>query len=239
MKCPNCGAESSAKFCENCGTALEQEQNTQTQVQQPAQQQFNNVPDAQPKEKKSIFKKWWFWVIVVVIIGIIAAAGASRNPKKEKADNGTPAVSSDNNANKDKNTTPNSKDDFAIGETAVFKDIKVTATEMKESEGTEYFKPADGKIFVGVNFTIENISDQDQIISSILLFDAYADGVKCDFSSSARMTFSDGSLDATVSSGKKLVGWYAVEVPKNWGKLELEVKGSWLSTGKAVFVINK
>ena len=36
-----------------------------------------------------------------------------------------------------------------------------------------------------------------------------------------------------------MVGWYAVEIPENWSKLEFEVQPSWLSSRSATFVINK
>ena len=222
MKCPNCGTETNAKFCENCGTPLEQ---NQAQSESTAQQ--NAIPIMPVNAKKPIFKKWWFWLIIVVVIACIAV-NANKNPTKETSGNNSSQAASSS-----------AKETFGLNDTAVFKELKITANELKESTGTQYIKPADGKIFVGVNFTIENTSDKDQAISSILLFDAYIDGVKCDYSVSAAMNFSDGTLDGTVSPGKKLVGWYSVEVPKDWKELELQVKSSWLSSSKATFVFNK
>ena len=90
-----------------------------------------------------------------------------------------------------------------------------------------------------MNFEIENISEETQNISSLLLFDAYADDVKCDYSISANVVFGDGTLDGELSPGKKLVGWYALEVPEGWQQIELEVKSSWLSGSKARFVFDK
>ena len=72
------------------------------------------------------------------------------------------------------------KTTFALNETAVFENIKITANEMEQSEGEEFFAPEEGNVFVGVKFTIENTSNEEQNISSMLLFDAYVDGVKCD-----------------------------------------------------------
>ena len=90
-----------------------------------------------------------------------------------------------------------------------------------------------------MKFTIENISGEDQSISSILLFDAYVDGVKCDYSFSAACSFLDGTLDGTITPGKKLVGWYAVEAPESWKELELQVRSNWLSNKRAEFVFAK
>ena len=128
---------------------------------------------------------------------------------------------------------------FGLGETASFKDLKFTAMELKESDGDGFFTPAEGNTFVGVKFTIENISDEEQSVSSLLLFEAYADDIKCSYSFNAACAFSEGTLDGDVASGKKLVGWYAVEVPRNWSSIELEVQSSWLSNNSAKFVFSK
>ena len=134
-------------------------------------------------------------------------------------------------------TTETPKDTtFGINETAVFENIKITATELKESQGEQFFEPEAGNVFVGVHFTIENISEEAQNISSILLFDAYVDGVKCDYSFTANTAFDEGTLDGEIASGKKMVGWYAIEVAQDWQELELQVKSEWLSDTKATFL---
>lgn len=74
--------------------------------------------------------------------------------------------------------------------------------------------------------------------SSVLLFEAYADDVKCSYSLSAAMVF-DGTLDGSLAPGKKLVGYYAVEVPEGWQKLELDVQSNWLSSNSARFLFKK
>lgn len=132
--------------------------------------------------------------------------------------------------------TEEQEDIFVLTDTAVFDDLKVTANEIKQSYGEKYNEPAAGKVFVGVKFTVENISAEEQSVSSLLLFDAYVDDVKCDVSFSALSAFDEGTLDGSVAPGKKLVGWYAVEVPKGWSTIELHVKSFWLSRNPAKFV---
>ena len=128
---------------------------------------------------------------------------------------------------------------FSLNETAVFENLKITALEIKESNGESFFTPESGKIFVGVKFEVENISSEEQTVSSLLLFDAYADDVKCDLSFTASSAFADGTLDGDIAAGKKLVGWYAVEIPADWSVFELNVKSDWLSSSTAKFVFNK
>ena len=135
--------------------------------------------------------------------------------------------------------TEKKEETFELNETAVFNNLKVTATEVKESEGTEYFKPADGNIFVGVKFTIENTSEETQNLSSLLCFTAYADDVKCDYSFSAACVFTDGSLDGDIAAGKKMIGWYSVELPADWKNLQVDFIPDLLSNTPAQFVFAK
>ena len=147
-------------------------------------------------------------------------------PKKE-----TGSVSENEN-----NEATEQKDDtFALKETAVFEDMKITAEELKESNGDILFKPDNGNTFVGIKFTMENTSDEEITVSSILLFEGYVDDVKSSMSLTASTVFGE-TLDGTVAAGKKLVGWYAMEVPSDWNTIELEVKSDWLSNTSAKFV---
>ncbi len=131
------------------------------------------------------------------------------------------------------------EESFGLNESAVFNDLKFTATEIKESNGTDFFTPKADKVFVGVKFEVENISDEEQAVSTLLLFEGYSDDVKCEYSFSAACAFDEGTLDGSIAPGKKLVGWYALEVPKAWGKIELHVLSNWLSNSSAKFVFKK
>lgn len=167
-------------------------------------------------------------MLVILCFSITACGEIESAPTKEK---------SESQANE---TVAESKEEtFGLNETAVFEDLKFTANEIKESNGTDFFTPESGNTFVGIKFTIENISDETQTVSSLLLFDGYVDDVKCDYSINAACAFDEGTLDGDLSPGKKLVGWYALEVPKNWEKIDLEVQSNWLSNSSAKFVFSK
>ncbi len=137
-------------------------------------------------------------------------------------------------------TSNESKEDiFGLNETAVFDDLKFTASELKESSGTGFFTPESGKVFVGIKFTIENTSKEEQSVSTLLLFDGYADDIKCDYSFNAACVFNEGTLDGSIAPGKKLIGWYSLEVPRDWLNIELNVQSDWLSNSTAKFVFTK
>ena len=128
---------------------------------------------------------------------------------------------------------------FGLNESAVFKDLKFTCLQISESQGDSFFVPEADKVFVGFEFEIENISNAEQTVSTLLLFDCCADDTKCDYSLSAACVFDEGSLDGNIAPGKKMVGWYAVEVPKDWKQIDLHIKSNWLSSGTARFEFKK
>ena len=172
-------------------------------------------------------KRMLCWILAVMMLVSMTACELSDIPQKEPGDTQT-------------QTQPQKKDEtFKLNETAAFRTLKFTATELKEAYGETYFAPEEGNVFVGVKFTIENISEEDQTVSSILLFEAYVDDVKCSESFSAAMAFNSEMLDGTIAPGKKLVGWYTLEVPENWKTLELHVQANWLSNSNAKFVFSK
>ena len=166
-------------------------------------------------------------IAAILCFSVLAiASGSSDSPTRETGGNGeTPS-----------GTSQQQNDDaYALTETAVFENIKVTANEIIiNNSSSNFLEPEEGNKFVAVKFTIENISDEEQTMSSLLLFEAYADDVKCDYSFGADMGL-EGTLDGSISPGKKLVGYYGVEVSEDAQKLDVEVKASWLGSGKAVF----
>lgn len=175
-------------------------------------------------------KKFICLVLSLALVGgcLTGCLEDGSKPKKEVGDGSSVAADA------------GSKEEvFGLNETAVFDTLKFTATELRVSNGDDFFKPENGNVFVGINFSIENISDEEQVVSGIMLFDGYADDVKCSYSISAAAAFSGGTVDGTVAPGKKLVGWYALEVPENWSDIELAVKSDWMSNHSAKFVFTK
>lgn len=175
-------------------------------------------------------KKILCLLLAVAITSVFTSCAVDSSPKKETGEN----LSTESES-----TQEQKEEIFELNDTAVFENLKFTATDITESKGDDFFSPDDGNVFVGVKFTIENISDEEQSVSSLLLFDGYADDIKCDYSLNAACAFTEGTLDGTVAPGKKLVGWYALEVPENWSGLELVVKANWLSNNSAKFVFSK
>ncbi len=165
-------------------------------------------------------------IMAVVCYSAFAIGSGESTPTKETGSTSSQAAS------KAQDLT------FKLNETAVFKEIKITATEIKISNGSEYIKPDSGKVYVGVKFKVENISSTEQTISSMLLFDAYVDNTKADLSISASTAFGGSTVDGTLAAGKSLEGYYGIEVKQGSKVAEFQVKGSWLSNQKAIFKLD-
>lgn len=182
-------------------------------------------------------KKTLLRLIALLLVGsvmLLCSSCSDNVPEKENAS----ALSSEAEEN---NSGSGKTETFTTGDTAVLDTLKITANELKELKSDEsgFISAEEGKVFTGVNFTVENISDESQIVSSILLFEAYADDTKCELSFSAATAFPEGTIDGEIAPGKKITGWYTLELPENWTKLELHIAGSWLSDEKAVFTFSK
>jgi hypothetical protein len=101
------------------------------------------------------------------------------------------------------------------------KGVSLTPVGIRTSTGSSWNTPEDGKVFVLVNFRVENNSSASVSISSMLSFSAYADDSKLDFSFGALLE-AEGSIDMTLDPGKNGTGEIGYEVDPNWQTLEIK-----------------
>lgn len=177
------------------------------------------------KVKKPIFKKWWFWVIVVLLV--IAIIPSGKSPEKVGG-SGAPAV-------KAETTAP---EVYTVGDTLEMKNVRVTLNSVTESTGANFVSPTEGKIFVICEYTIENNTDKDLGVSSMLSFECYADDFTCPLSIGATVSSGKTQLDGTVAAGKKINGVVGYEVDPDYKELELHYNPN-LSGDDFVFVYCK
>ena len=130
-----------------------------------------------------------------------------------------------------------SKQEFGLGDTVELDDVVVSFLDITTSTGSDFNKPADGKIFVLCEFEITNNSPEELAVSSMLSFEAYCDDYSCDYSVGALMEKGEKSqLDGAVASGKKMKGVIGYEVPTDWKELEIQYTVDILSDDKIVFL---
>lgn len=197
--------------------------------------QDNNVANVKKKSKVK-------WIVIAVVAIIIIAAianggsGDSNDVKKVDSKNSTKTE-----AKKDTTLeTTKEKTSFNVGETAEYKNVQITLEKVITSQGDDMFvKPDDGKEFVLCVFKIQNNSDEDMTISSIISFEAYLDDVSINQDFLGVQTKEGkkyNSLDGDIASGKRMEGVISYEVPNDWKKLEVKVTPDAWSSKKITFV---
>ena len=131
-------------------------------------------------EKKK--KKWWIAAIVIVVIIIAAAGGNSGDSDKSGTDSNPKKVSqTDDKKNDSKNDKQEEsvQTEFAKGDVVETKSLKVSFLDCGEfTDYSEYSEPAKGNKIIYATFEFENISDDNEYISTGD-FSCYADGYDC------------------------------------------------------------
>lgn len=173
-------------------------------------------------------------IALVVIIGGIAAAGGGNEPKKVGENNNAATTSTSNVENKKAETKI-----FKVGDVVQLNDFKITVNKVYTVKGDDFAKPKDGNEFVAIDCTVENISKEEQAISSMLMFKVVdKDGRACEYSLTGQTAANAGQLDGNIGPGRKLTGVYVVEVPKGTTGLELEFDSSLLTGGQVIVKLN-
>lgn len=96
---------------------------------------------------------------------------------------------------------------------------------------SEYSEPAKGNKIIYATFEFENISDDNEYISTGD-FSCYADGYDC----KSYYDFDQESLDATLSKGRKTKGKVLFEVPKDAKEIKIEYDINFITSDKIIFV---
>ena len=115
---------------------------------------------------------------------------------------------------------------YGVGETVELNGVSVTFDGVMEAAGSaDFYLPEDGNIFLVCEFTIENKTDEDVTVSTMLSF-----SMKCDdklyelsLNALALSAFAGKTqLDRIVEPGEKVSGVVGYEIPKEWKNFELK-----------------
>lgn len=185
----------------------------------------------------------WIAIVILAVVIFAAVSGGGDDDKVSRVEptKGETAKQQEKQSEKAVTTTAQETEDssFGIGDTAEFKDIRATLTNITESNGSEFNKPSDGNVFVLAEFEIENNSEKELTISSIMSFDAYQDGYATSQSLTALLEKEGEQLDGTIAPGKKMKGSIGYEIPADYKELEINLQLDVWSNKKIVFVYKK
>lgn len=205
----------------------------------------NNSPIDQDNQQITGNEPWMrllAGVLFICGIGLLISRGSSQRQK-------SPSETTDNTEISevqefDETTVLEEKNDsrYTIGDTAHLLGLDVSIEHVKRSKGNGLLAAAEGNEYVGFYIIIDNTSSTDQYISSLLLFDAYTDGVKSNYSTLGLSAFSNPAetLDGRLAPGKRMMGYYVIEVSEAWSEIEIQFLSAWLPTSQlsAAFIIN-
>lgn len=105
-------------------------------------------------------------------------------------------------------------DSYAVGETVTIGDFTLTVNEVTFPEGDNFNKPNDGKKFVVVDVTFENVSGESANLSSLLQMTLRdSTGQKYDVDLMASSASGGSSPDGELVAGEKLRGQVGYQVP--------------------------
>ncbi|GAG64650.1 unnamed protein product, partial [marine sediment metagenome] len=107
---------------------------------------------------------------------------------------------------------------FEIGDTIKMGNLQFKVNSVRTSEGDEFFKPDEGNVYLFVDITIENISNEEENISSLLMFKIVdKDGRSYNI---ALLGEAKGSVDGSLGAGRKMTGELSYEVLKDINEFE-------------------
>ena len=171
-------------------------------------------------------------LIILVFIIVVAVFGSEGNGPKKVGDispaSGTEQISE-----------PPEQTDFGVGEQVELNDVVVTLVNVSENNGNGIMKPSDGKVFIVCEFEIENNSEKDISVSSILSFSAYIDDYSTSMNLSAMLSTNKSQLDGSVAAGKKMNGVIGYEADPDWKTIEVRFTPDFWSGKEIIFTASK
>lgn len=221
MYCKHCGKQiaDDAKFCDSCGKSVSESQAGITLEE----------PKKKKKKRHPILGTIILIFTIFIVIGILG--GGDEEPKKVEVAEPAATVA----AAESTEAQP-----FTVGDTLEMDGILVTLNDVVEHNGTQYMKPTDGNVFVTCEFTIENQTDSEIAVSSMLCFKAYFDDYATNINISAMVADqSKNQLDGAVAAGKKINGVVGYEAPDDWSEIEIHFTPAGFGSKSFIFVYSK
>ena len=193
-------------------------------------------------------------ILVFLILGLIGAifGGDGDEPTRVNRDPADSTVSADSEdsaepadsgdsapASNPEPTNEPQQTTFGVGEAVSLNDIVVTLVDVSESNGKDFFKPQDGEVFILCEFEIENNSDNEVNISSMLSFNTYIDDYSTNIGLSAVSSSDKSQLDGSIAAGKKMNGIVGYAVDAGWSEIEIHFTPNFRTGKEIIFTASK
>lgn len=121
---------------------------------------------------------------------------------------------------------------YKIGDSVKAGNLIFTVNSTRIDEGGDFIKPKDGYIYYIIDVTVENTGDKSESVSSLMMFKLFdSDGYNYNITIGPE---TKGSVDGEISSGRKLRGELAFEIPQDAEGLELEIDPSIFGSGQII-----
>lgn len=167
---------------------------------------------------------------LILILFIIGLAVSLSEQKPTKVD-GSPASA-------DRAATPTATV-FTVGDTAEMSGVRVTLVDVRSGTGAQFYTPEDGKVFLTFELEIENGTEAEIGVSSLVSFTAYADDYALAYSLSGILADGGKQMDGAIAAGKKMRGVVAFEAPADWQSAEIRFKPNVWSGREFVFQVDR
>lgn len=131
---------------------------------------------------------------------------------------------------------------YDVGEVAESDGISIELVQVMQSVGNRYETPAQGKEFLILEFEVENNSEEDLALSTMLSFSTWCDDELCSISLealSAATLAGKYQLDRVVDPGECVTGVIGYEVPEDWSEVRVQFSKDVLSSKKITFAVNQ
>ena len=178
----------------------------------------------------------------LILAALLAATGCGETvtPQKVGESRATPSPQQqvgESRATPSPQQQPKPLQKFKVGDVIEIGQLRFTVHGVREDKGNQFLHPPQGKRWIVVDATIENLSDKPTTISSLLMFKlADADGRRYDITLGPELR---GHLDGELAPGSKMRGEVAFEVPKDAKGLELIFQPNIFGFGQAIVVLEK
>lgn len=187
-------------------------------------------PQCRKKQGGGIVKKILIALGVIVIISIVFGGGEDENKPSDSNPQSVGTVENENSENETPEVVDN---EFSVGEIVETSDLRISFLSAGEYvSDNDFLEPKDGYMYYRTEFEFENISDTDQVLSSLMDWSCYADDYAMEQS-----WIGDDVIDTTLSPGKKVKGSIYFEVPVDAGKITIEYETNFWSEDKVVFIV--